>query len=81
MENRVGVIAIVIEDLSSASKVNEILHSFANIIVGRMGIPYKEKGVSVISIIIDGTTDEISALTGKLGRISKVNVKSAVTKR
>ncbi|SHF16109.1 TM1266 family iron-only hydrogenase system putative regulator [Clostridium fallax] len=80
MENRVGVIAIVIEDLSSAPKVNETLHSFANIIVGRMGIPYKEKGVSVISIIIDGTTDEISALTGKLGRIPKVNVKSAITK-
>ena len=80
MSNRVGVIAIVIEDLSSATKVNEILHNYSYLIMGRMGIPYKEKGVSVISILIDGTTDEISALTGKLGRINKVNVKSAITK-
>lgn len=80
MSNRVGVIAIVIEDLSSATKVNEVLHNYSHLIMGRMGIPYKEKGVSVISILIDGTTDEISALTGKLGRINKVNVKSAITK-
>lgn len=80
MNDRVGVIAIVIEDLSSAPTVNEILHSYSYLIVGRMGIPYKEKGVSIISILVHGTTDKISALTGKLGRVQKVNVKSAITK-
>lgn len=81
MDKRVGVIGIVIEEFSSAPKVNEVLHNFAQIIVGRMGIPYKEKGVSVISLIVDGTTDDISAMTGKLGKISGVNVKSAITKK
>lgn len=81
MENRVGVVAIVVEDLISAPNVNQILHEYSSLIVGRMGIPYKEKQISVISIIVDGTTDEISALTGKLGKIKAVNVKSAITKK
>lgn len=81
MENRVGVVAIVLDNLEAAPAVNEILHDYAKIIVGRMGIPYREKGVSVISIIVDGTTDEIGALTGKLGRIKYVQVKSAITKK
>lgn len=80
MENRVGVIAIVISDLESAPSVNEVLHNYAKIIVGRMGIPYREKGVSVISLIVDGSTDDIGALAGKLGRLRNVQVKSAITK-
>ena len=80
MENRIAVVGIVIfHREESAKKVNEILSDFAHIIVGRMGIPYKEKGISVISLIVDGTTDEIGALTGKLGGISAVKVRSAVT--
>lgn len=81
MEKRIGVIGIVIENIENASSVNNILHSFSNIIVGRMGIPYKEKNMSVISLIVDGTSDEISAMTGKLGKIPGVNVKSAITKK
>lgn len=81
MEKRIGVVGIVVENISNASKVNDILHSFANIIVGRMGIPYKEKNMSVISLIVDGTSDEISAMTGKLGKIEGINVKSAITKK
>ncbi|WPC41865.1 TM1266 family iron-only hydrogenase system putative regulator [Clostridium sp. JS66] len=81
MEKRIGVVGIVIEDLENASKVNSILHSFASIIVGRMGIPYKEKNISVISLIVDGTSDNISAMTGKLGKIEGVNVKSAITRK
>lgn len=77
MEKRIGVVGIVIENIENASKVNDILHSFGNIIVGRMGLPYKEKNMSVISLIVDGTSDEISAMTGKLGKIQGVNVKSA----
>ncbi|KZL93073.1 TM1266 family iron-only hydrogenase system putative regulator [Clostridium magnum] len=81
MEKRIGVVGIVIENIENASKVNDILHSFGNIIVGRMGLPYKEKNMSVISLIVDGTSDEISAMTGKLGKIQGVNVKSAITKK
>ncbi|HHY90443.1 MAG TPA: CopG family transcriptional regulator [Clostridiales bacterium] len=80
MENRVGVVGIVVEDTEQAEKINSILHEHASIIVGRMGIPYKERKISVISLIVDGTTDEISALTGKLGKIKDVHVKSALTK-
>lgn len=81
MDKRIGVVGIVVENISNASKVNDILHSFAHIIVGRMGIPYKERNMSVISLIVDGTSDEISAMTGKLGKIEGINVKSAITKR
>ncbi len=80
MPKRLGVVGIVIEDLSAAEEVNAVLHGFAHAIVGRMGIPYKERGVSVISIIVDGTGDDISALTGRLGRIRQVSVKTALAK-
>ncbi len=80
MEKRIGIIGIVVEDLSYAERVNEVLHEHADLIIGRMGIPYRERGVSVISLIVDGTNDEISALTGKLGRISSIAVKSMMAK-
>ncbi len=80
MDNRIGVIGIVVTNIENSNSVNEILHNYANLIIGRMGIPYKEKNVSVISLLVDGTSDEISALTGKLGKISGVQVKSALTK-
>ncbi|ABN51888.1 MAG TPA: CopG family transcriptional regulator [Hungateiclostridium thermocellum] len=79
-ENRIAVIGIVIHNREESSrKVNEILSDYGNIIVGRMGVPYKEKGISVIAIIVDGTTDEIGALTGKLGNINGVKAKVALT--
>ena len=81
MENRIGVIGIIIEDLTYIVEVNDILHQYGGIIVGRMGIPYKEKSVNVISLIVDGTTDEIGALTGKLGRLKGLSVKSALSKK
>ena len=81
MDNRIGVIGIVIEEFESAHKVNETLHELASIIVGRMGIPKKERGLAIISLIVEGTTDQISAMTGKLGKIPGVNVKSALTKK
>lgn len=80
MQKRLGVAGIVIENLGAAEEVNAVLHEFAQIIVGRMGIPYRERGVSIISIILDGTGDEISSLTGRLGRIKSVSVKTALTK-
>lgn len=80
MQNRLGVVGIVVEDNSAPEEINAILHECAGIIVGRMGIPYRERGVSIISIIVDGTNDEISALTGRLGRVHGISVKSALTK-
>ena len=80
MKPRFGIVGIVVENLACAEPVNAVLHEYAKLIVGRMGIPYRERAVSVIALIVDGTTDDISALTGKLGRIQGVTVKSMVTK-
>ena len=78
-ENRVGVVGIVVTDREKqAERVNEILGEFGELIVGRMGIPYRERNVSVIALIVDGSTDELGALTGKLGSIPGVKVKSAL---
>jgi putative iron-only hydrogenase system regulator len=78
--SRIAVIGIVVNNREeTAGKVNDILSIFANIIVGRMGLPYKEREISVISIIVDGTNDEIGALTGKLGNIPGIKVKVALT--
>lgn len=80
MDKRIGVIGIVVEDLESTGRLNEILHEYSGLIVGRMGIPYRERGVSIISIIVDGDNNDISAMTGKIGRIPHISVKSALTK-
>lgn len=77
---KLGVVGIVIErDRSVAEKVQTLLSENADLIMGRMGIPNKERGVYVISVIVRGTNERISALTGKLGRLENVKVKSAVT--
>ena len=77
METRVAVIAIIIEDGNAAQEVNELLHGAANYIIGRMGIPYRDKGISIISIAIDAPQDVISTLSGKIGRLKGVSVKTA----
>ena len=75
---RIGVVAIVIDDRPSAApEVNRLLSQYSESIVGRMGIPYREKGVSVIALIVDGDTDTLGALTGKLGSLPGVKVKTA----
>jgi len=81
VEKRVGVVGIIVENRERAKEVNEILHKYDEIIVGRMGVPYKERGISVISLIVDGTTDEISAMTGKIGKIADVQVKTALASK
>ena len=78
---RIGVISIIIHKREeSAMKVNEILTRFGNCIVGRMGLPYEPKGINIIALIIHGTTDDIGALTGKLGNLPDIEVKSVLTK-
>lgn len=77
---KIGVIGIVIEkDPTVVGKVQELLSSYSTLILGRMGVPNHETGVNVISLIVKGSNEEISALTGKLGRLNNVKVKSAVT--
>lgn len=80
MGKRIGIVGIVVEDLSCVERVNAVLHEYSSLIVGRMGLPYRERGLSIISLIVDGSNDEISALTGKLGRISGATVKSMIAK-
>ena len=76
MENRIALLGIIIEDGGAVERVNTLLHEFADFIVGRMGIPYREKGVSVISVVIDAPTTTINSLTGKLGMINGVSAKA-----
>ncbi|MBQ6937257.1 MAG: iron-only hydrogenase system regulator [Clostridia bacterium] len=77
MESRVALIAIIVEAPEKAVEVNEILHEYGDFIIGRMGIPYRQKGVNIISIAIDAPQEVISALSGKIGKIENVNVKTA----
>lgn len=81
MEKRIAVLGIVIDEPKMSQSVNEILHEYSNVIIGRMGIPYREKNVAVISVVVDTNADTISALTGKLGRLKGVNVKAAISKK
>lgn len=81
MESRIGVIGIVIEAREVASQVNAILSEYNELIVGRMGVPYRERNLSVVSLIVDGDTDAIGAMTGRLGNLRGVSVKAALTKR
>ncbi|MGB4093002.1 MAG: TM1266 family iron-only hydrogenase system putative regulator [Ruminococcus flavefaciens] len=80
-EKRIAVVAIVIDETDAVTDVNRILHDYSGIIIGRMGIPYKERGISLISVAVDADPDSISNLTGKLGRISGVSVKAAISKK
>lgn len=77
---RIGVIGIVLkQDRTSALAIQNLLSTYSEIIVGRMGVPDKESGISAISVIVKGSNEQISALTGRLGKLSDVYVKSAVT--
>ena len=77
---RLGFIGILVEDMTAVEAVNETLSAHSDLIVGRMGIPYRDRGVSVISLVVDGTNDDVSALTGTLGRIPGITVKSMLEK-
>lgn len=77
METRVAIIGIIVEDESSVEELNSLLHDYGKYIIGRMGIPYREKNVNIISIAVDAPQDVISALSGKLGRLSGVSAKTA----
>lgn len=80
MEKRIGAAIILIEQKDSVEELNNILSLHSEIILARQGLPMRDKGISVINLIIEGTTDQISTLTGKIGRIEGVQVKSVLTK-
>ncbi|MEE0858004.1 MAG: TM1266 family iron-only hydrogenase system putative regulator [Acutalibacteraceae bacterium] len=75
-EKRIALVGIIIEDTSSVEKMNNILSQFSEYIIGRMGIPYKEKSVSVISVVMDAPNNIISALSGKIGMLTGIQTKT-----
>ena len=80
METRVAVISIIVENTASVEEINRLLHQYGSFIIGRMGIPYREKGINIISVALDAPSDAINALTGALGRIAGVTAKAAYSK-
>lgn len=80
MDKRIALVGIIVEDAASTGKINEILHEFGPHIVGRMGIPYHDRGVSIISVVMDAPNDTVSSMTGKLGRLNGVSVKAVYQK-
>jgi len=77
MENRVAVMSLIVEDKNSIEKLNGFLQQYGSYIIGRMGLPYRERGINLISLALDAPSDIISALAGKLGNLPGVNVKAA----
>ena len=77
METRVAVMSIIIENKDSVEKLNAILHEYSEFIIGRMGIPYRKRKISIISIALDAPQNTIAALAGKAGNLSGVSVKTA----
>ncbi len=81
MDKRLGFVGIIIEDRNkSAAPVNKVLSDFGEAIIARVGLPYHEKHCNVITLIVDATTDEMGSLTGQLGKLPGVSVKSALSK-
>ncbi len=80
MEDKVAIIGIFIQDINAAVKVNELLHEYADHIIGRIGVPYREKSLNIISVIVCAPPDKISALSGKLGRIKGIHAKAMQAK-
>lgn len=80
METRIAVIAIIIENNEVADELNRLLHQYSAYVVGRMGVPYREKKVAVISVILDAPQDVISALSGKLGMLPGVSSKTVYSR-
>ena len=76
MENRVAVIAIIIDQVEKSNEVNAILHDYNEFIIGRMGLPYRSRNVYIINIVVDAPVDQINAIAGKLGRIEGVTAKA-----
>jgi putative iron-only hydrogenase system regulator len=80
MEQRLAILAIVVENPDSVEQLNALLHEYRNVIIGRMGVPYPKRKVSLVSVALDAPMDVVSALSGKVGRLPGVTAKAAVSK-
>ncbi len=80
MEKRVGTALILVSNSDSIGRLNEVIFQHASIVIGRQGVPIRDQGINIISLVLLGSTDEIGSLTGQLGRLSGVQVKSVVLK-
>lgn len=76
MNTRIALIGIIVDNEEAAEPLNHLLHEYRHLIVGRMGIPYRSRGVNIISVAVDGLQDEINALSGKIGRLDGVSAKT-----
>lgn len=81
MEKRIAVIGIIIENPESVEKLNSLLHSFSEYIIGRMGLPYRERNLSIVSLAVDAPQDVISELSGKIGKLDGISVKAAYSNK
>lgn len=80
METRVALIGIIVEDLDQVAKMNEILHQYAPYVLGRMGIPHRERGVSILSVVVEAPADVINSVSGKLGMLPGIQTKTIYSK-
>ena len=81
METRVAVISSIVEKAESVAGLNELLHEYGEYIIGRMGIPYRAKGINIISVAIDAPLGKINALTGSIGKLDGISAKAAYSKQ
>lgn len=79
--NRIALIGIIVEDVNQAAQINQLLHECGNYVIGRMGIPHRERNLSVISVILDAPGDVINSLSGKLGMLPGVSVKTVCSRQ
>ena len=80
MESRIAAISIIVEDPDSVEALNGVLHEYSAYILGRMGIPYREKNISIICLALDAPADKVNAMTGKIGRLSGVSAKAVYSR-
>jgi putative iron-only hydrogenase system regulator len=80
MEKRIGAIIILVKEKENVQKLNDILTHHASVIIGRQGIPIRDKGINVISLVVEGTNDEISTLSGQLGKLEGITSKAVFVK-
>ncbi|MBE6771317.1 MAG: iron-only hydrogenase system regulator [Ruminococcaceae bacterium] len=81
MENRIAVIGVIIENTESVDKLNALLHEYGECIVGRMGLPYRERNINIVSLAVDAPQDTISELSGKIGKLDGISVKTAYSNK
>lgn len=80
MDTRIAVLSIIVENSENTAELNQIIHEFSQYVVGRMGIPYREKEINIISLVLDAPQNAISTLSGRIGRLSGVTSKATYAK-